>query len=658
MYRSEPNRTLQAISAALVLALSLFGSTDGFANAVGERVAIDWPKPVILTEDTATPTAAERLAARGGGSILRVGSSAIDCDYNSLAQALGDASSGDTILLERTTELYEGDIYQLHARSMTIRGGYEDCLDDSPSGRTVLDAAGNGGVFDVWLPSTAGPMDVVLENLVIRGGNSGSLGGGGLLIEGRQGGLAVDLINVEVSDNASNSENGGGIRVFVNAPAEAFVAILTVDDSSDILSNTTQFDGGGVACDNPDNHNNQGTVIRLGAINIAGNSAVNGGGVALNNCRRVFIYNGGPVLLIFPAGAIFGNEASANGGGLYVVGESFVAVRGDNLDQWGDPDHAGHILLNSAVQGGGVFVSDGEVELADVVINGNDAVEDGGGIYADGGAIVEQTRIQNEACQPAESSSGLTNVPRCSRMVGNTATNGSGGGYFVTNGSEVDVRRTIISENDSFAAGSVARSTSDTDDNPGVVRVADSLVHGNLGRFLFYGSQTSQIEILWSTVTDNNLGSGTDSVVRAFTTGGSSTELRVISSIIWEESGNVLTLGGNDQQEAFADCVIAHQDLSETDFINSTFYSNVDPILITVDEKPYYPGSISPAIDYCDGFSAEADQIDLVGVVRGTPTDGPTPNPPNLGTYDIGAYETEWQPLSDDLFQDRFEQSQ
>ena len=129
----------------------------------------------------------------------------------------------------------------------------------------------------------------------------------------------------------------------------------------------------------------------------------------------------------------------------------------------------------------------------------------------------------------------------------------------------------------------------------------------------------------------------------------------MISSIIWEESGNVLTLGGNDQQEAVADCVIAHQDLKETDFTNSDFYSNVDPILMSVDDKPYYPGSVSPAVDYCDDFNAGADQIDLIGVVRGTPTAGPTPNPPSDGPYDIGAYETEWQPLSDDLFQDRFE---
>ena len=262
----------------------------------------------------------------------------------------------------------------------------------------------------------------------------------------------------------------------------------------------------------------------MGAINIVGNSAANGGGLALNNCRRVFVYNGGPILFILPTGAIGGNTASGNGGGLYVEGQSFVAIRGDEFNQWGDPEHAGHIVQNEAERGGGIYVSGGEVELADVVVNNNEAIEDGGGIYADAGAMVEQTRIQNEVCQPAEFSDGLASVPRCSRMVGNDASNGAGGGYFVTNGSEVDVRRTIISGNDSDDAGSVARSTSDTDDNPGVVRVADSLVHSNLGRFLFYGSQTSQIEILWSTVTDNNLGGGTDSVVRAFTTGGSSTE--------------------------------------------------------------------------------------------------------------------------------------
>ena len=137
---------------------------------------------------------------------------------------------------------------------MTIRGGYDDCLDNSPSGRTVLDANGSGTVFDIWLQTgDPGPMNVVLENLVIRGGDAGFLGGGGLLVEGRQGQLAVELINTEVTNNNSVS-NGGGIRVAVNASAESSGPILTLDDDSSIVNNTAGGNGGGLACDNPDNH--------------------------------------------------------------------------------------------------------------------------------------------------------------------------------------------------------------------------------------------------------------------------------------------------------------------------------------------------------------------------------------------------------------------
>ena len=121
MHRSEPIKKLKF----LVLAVALGASVAGFASVDGERVAIDRPQPLTLTEDTATPTAAERLAARGGGSTLRVGSSVVDCDYTSLSEALDAASSGDTILLESTTALYEGDTLRVvqseHDHSRRLR---------------------------------------------------------------------------------------------------------------------------------------------------------------------------------------------------------------------------------------------------------------------------------------------------------------------------------------------------------------------------------------------------------------------------------------------------------------------------------------------------------------------------------------------------------
>ncbi len=649
------SRTL--LSTIPFLFAGLTATTQASAEAPNQRAILEQPTQTYDPEDRLTPSASARLAMRGG-STIRVGSDATSCDFNNLASAISAANSGDTILLERNVDLYLGGSYNLFNRSLTIRGGYDDCLADSPSGRTILDADGQGRVFDIWLSTgSTSQMDVVLENLSIRGGlSNSSSGGAGLLIEGRQGLLSVDMINVEVINNELiSSANGGGIRVLVNAPAEGSGALLNIDNASSIQGNSALGNGGGLACDNPGSHAHESTVLRIGAANIVDNSATNGGGLSLNNCRNVFIYNGGPVFLIIPTGVIFANTASEKGGGIYVAGSSVLTMRGSQLSNFGDSAHAAGVVFNTAQLGGGIYNEGSAVNLDDVVVNGNEAIQDGGGIYTDG-AVTRHRREQDTACQPPETSAGLTSVPRCSRMNANRATEGTGGGYYVTNDATLHVNRTIITSNDSNLAGSVVRSTTDNGTGPGVANFRNALVSGNSGATLFYAWQSSEINVAWSTITDNT---GSDNVFRAFSTGGDEAIIRVFSSIVWETSGNVLSVGGTGGLSAIADCVIGHQNLDDTGFTQSFAYSNIDPLLGTVDNKPYFPANVSPAIDYCDGLNADDGEIDLVGVERGSEHQGPAPVvPPSSvvnGTYDLGAYETEWGPQSDELFQDRFE---
>ncbi len=646
------------ITPVLLMSIGLSPALQADVSPHSQRLSIDPPVRDTLPEDHPATSASERLAGRDGNTI-RVGSDSDTCDYDNLSDALAAASDGDAILLENNDDLYLGDTYFLGGDGMTIRGGYDDCLDDSPSGRTTLNADGQGRVFDLWLPTgETDEMNVVLENLSIRGGLTDSnLGGAGIVVEGRQGLLSVELINVEVTDNTvTATSNGGGIRVVVNADAESSSPMLVIDNDSIIQGNSTEGNGGGLACDNPDEHAHDGTMIRVGAADIAGNSATHGGGLAFDNCRNVFIYNGGPILVIVPTGAIFGNEASEKGGGLYASGSSLVTIRGDQFFGMGDPDHAAHVVFNEAEFGAGIYNDGAMVTLEDVVINSNEASEHGGGIYATDGATTIQHRLQNAPCEPSESSDGLISVPRCSRMTGNSAADGAGGGYFVTNGAALEIDRTIITDNDSELAGSVVRATADNDDNPGVANFRNALVHGNSGATLFYGWQTSEINVAWSTITDNE---AENNVFRSFASGDDSASIGVVSSIIWEDSASVLTTGGSGNHSTTADCLIAHEDADQTGFNSTVFYSNIDPMLTTVGDKPYFPANTSPAIDYCDAMNAEDDEVDLVGTERGSEHQGPDPvEPPDSiasGTYDIGAYETEWGPQTDELFQDRFE---
>ncbi|MEE4302651.1 MAG: hypothetical protein V2J19_00750 [Wenzhouxiangella sp.] len=592
------------------------------------------------------------------GNTIRVGSDAGTCDYDNLVDALGAAGNGDTILLESDTSLYLGDTYVLDELSVTIRGGYESCSDITPTGRTTLDADGNSQRVFTILGSGSNPTNVVLDNLAIRGSQLSLEGGGaGLGIAGRQGVLSVDLKNVQIAFNeaVNSGQNGGGVLVVVGGDAMDTSPLITIDNDSMINDNSTTDNGGGIACVNPQEASTAGEVIVIGSAAIANNSAENGGGIALMNCGETLYAGGGPIVFGAPAGAIFGNTASAKGGGLYISGASKLSTRGSEYAPgYGDPDNAGHIVMNEAALGGGIYIDGAEADLQDLVIRDNTATNSGGGIYADNNATVWHGREQEEACQPPESIGIGITVPRCSRMTGNTTVNGGGGGYYVTNGSMLEVQRTIITNNTSSLSGSIVRATSGSTGDPGKANFYDSLAYQNSGSALFYGWQSSQILISRSTITDNT---SVDHVLRGFATAPDEALFHIEASIIWESEGHVLTLDGSGNSAASAECVIAHQEASDTDLSSAFYFSSIDPDLTTVDDNPYFPSATSPAIDYCSDSSIAPGNLDLVGVERGSEHLGPDPvDPPNghTGFHDLGAYETQWSPVADLIFQDRF----
>lgn len=649
------NRLL--LATGLIIAITLNGVPKTVAASDAERVELDRALQRVSAMDTDAPTASQKLAEMGG-NIIRVGSDAGTCDYDNLVDALSGAGNGDTIQLEKDTSLYLGDTYDLENLSVTIRGGYESCSDTTPTGRTILDADGDADRVFTVLGLTSNPVNIVLENLAIRGSQFVfDAGGAGLAIAGRQGLLSVDLRNVQIAFNeiVTSDGDGGGILVVISGDAIDTSPLVTIDNDSMINDNSAPGYGGGIACTNPPASSTAGEVIIIGSAAIANNSAVDGGGIALIDCGETLYAGGGPIVFGAPSGAIFNNTASSNGGGVYISGASKLSTRGSEYAPgYGDPVNAGHVVMNEAEFGGGIHVDGAEADLQDLVIRDNTATEDGGGIFADNNATVWHGREQEEACPPPESIGIGTTVPRCSRTIGNTTVNGGGGGYYVTNGSTLEVQRTIITENTSNLSGSIVRATSETTGNPGKANFYDSLVYGNGGSALFYGWQSSQILISRSTITDNT---AVNDVIRGFATAPDAALFHIEASIVWESEGDVLTLGGSGYSEASAECVIAHQDASSTDLSSALYFSNIDPDLITIEENSYFPSATSPAIDYCSGSTAPGN-IDLVGAERGNEHLGPNPvDPPNSdsGFLDLGAYETQWSPVSDWIFQDRFE---
>ena len=103
------------------------------------------------------------------------------CDYSTIQQALdaGPTTPGAVTEIQiARNAAYDEIALKISGSSAVLRGGYDSCSDDTPSGRTVLNGAGGtaDSVITVFGSSTA----VTLVNLSITGGDplAGNFGGG------------------------------------------------------------------------------------------------------------------------------------------------------------------------------------------------------------------------------------------------------------------------------------------------------------------------------------------------------------------------------------------------------------------------------------------------------------------------------------------------
>ncbi len=215
-----------------------------------------------------------------------------------------------------------------------------------------------------------------------------------------------------------------------------------------IISNTATKDVPAEDTNPPAERGLGGAVyISGGTVNINGgtigenskpNKAVDGAGVYVN---------GGTVNVA--DGKVQYNEASGNGGGIYVTKTGEVAevkVTGGSINN------------NRATNGGGVYLPDGNfsmtcsgehgAEFHGGVITGNYASKDGGGIYLTTDPALDEGMIyNNEAVENGGgvcvSGGALTLNSDQMQIFGNTAKNGGGaavlGGSFTLNGGAIGI---------------------------------------------------------------------------------------------------------------------------------------------------------------------------------------------------------------------------
>lgn len=550
-------------------------------------------------------------------AIFTVGGDAA-CTHGNLLSAIGAAAANgpgmDEVRLA-TNIAYNAILAPIASHSVTVRGGYSDCADPTPSGRTVIfgSTAGSNGTF-----TTSGGAQrylVRLENLELRDGGNATRRGGALRIEGDFG---VSLRNTLVTANLA--ARGGGI--YIDGSVGAGVGI---DAASQVANNTATVSGGGIFCQINGSVGLEGLVYGNTAQD-GGSDPVesgNGGGVALySSCFMT--QDESPGLRGVRANTALrygGGYYLRNGAQLYVVGSGNDAAKvGDNI---------------AAVAGGGIAVNDNPAVEESLFIVENSWIERnvaptgaGIGLVAGGNGTISRT-LPGASCH---------DTTICSRLAENErpATPGTcfGAAAYVGPSGVLRIRGTIVEENCPSDSGWAFRQRSDSQ-----LRIDSSVVASNGGSEPFFveGAFTGVLQIAWSTIT-----------------GHFDVERPAMFSVPNDASDGLLEVYGTLLGEPFQQmaAVAGGGALPPMDFqydclVLPTSYAASAVAIRSVRLAPPY-GMIAPAtgnfrlasgtalpVDWCDNSVAPRFIRDADGLT--TLYDAPRAN--QFGAYDIGAYE-------------------
>ena len=256
------------------------------------------------------------------------------CSLRDAVNAANLSTGRDTVLLR------SGKTYPLTLPGRgedTSAFGDLDVLEEvtiRPDGKkpATIDARGVDRVLDTY--NLAGTLK--LSRLVIRGGDSGGVIGGGVLI--RSGRLLLD--RSKVLGNVTPSNYGGGVAVFGGSEAKI--------TRSTIAGNTGE--GGGVAV----GPSSSAEVI---SSTIAGNEAQgNGGGI--------FVGLGGNAALSVQNSTITANRAGTSGGGILSATNGTVSLVHTTVAR-----NRANVAMSGGQEGGGIAeASNGPLAIRNSIV--------------------------------------------------------------------------------------------------------------------------------------------------------------------------------------------------------------------------------------------------------------------------------------------------
>ncbi len=314
-----------------------------FSPGVSGTIVLTAALPAIGDDLTITGPGAENLAISGDNAhrVISITASTAVTITNVTVRD-GNPTDGNGGGIYSAGDLFLGNMYII---SNTISTSYSD---------------GGSGIYIAQGTAT-------LSSTHISDNNTGfSFGGGGVYVDGPT--TTLEIRGGEISHN--HASIGGGVCVYEGT------ATLS---NTRVLSNSASLDGGGAFV------YNQGTLNVNGGEISHNHANINGGGIhhfdqGVLNINDVEINH---------------NFADGDGGGMYVYGRATLNISGGEISHNYADEYGGgayiygmatltntRVLSNSANDsGGGLYVTEGTLNVSGGEVSGNHARIQGGGMY-------------------------------------------------------------------------------------------------------------------------------------------------------------------------------------------------------------------------------------------------------------------------------------
>lgn len=548
-------------------------------------------------------------AAPAGAAIIRVGSSVVNCQATTIPAALALALASpedDVIRLTRSLTYTNVGIYIPDwdtgvSGYLVVSGGWDDCLDDVPSGRTLLTAAPGGIVFEVGESGASEfGLQLQLRDLEITGANT-AIAVAGRGFGGGPGGYpaSVHIFRTYLYGNEHGASVSSGAQFVVGQGSEV---------RQNVPVHPAGRYGAGLIClDSGSELWIQGEVRQ----NIVTGSPGTGGGIFADDECEVFFT---------PGARIVANEA-VEGGGIYLAGGSSASVG------WLGTGEA-LILQNGATNGGGVL-ADGATTTAtfeNLRIESNHA-HAGAGILVRNGASVTHQRSQ----LPTH---GCIGAPRCVTLSGNVIDGGvanQGSAVHVSGGSSFQMFGGFIEENtgiDESGEMIFVQGAGSTIAMEGVQ------IWNNRSRAIFYAIDSGSLTAGFVTAAANSFfvpnGSFYDDSFGGEAINGG--QIGIFTSIY--KNHREFIQGGGGATSINVDCLILETTAGTTSAGANML--GVDPLFVNAATGNLRLRPTSPAIDACDAliytpvfkdYDLDVRGLDIPSIID------------VLGPYDRGADE-------------------